>query len=283
MFSVRQKMLIARALNRAVVGTRRACGASARVRCRRRGVRWDLDLDEGIDLSIYLLGAYEPRLLAAYRPLLRPGDVVWDIGANIGAHTLHFARLAGPTGRVLAFEPTDFAFAKLEANLALNPLLAARVEPHRLFLVDREAAPAPTTVFASWPVGRTGDAVDPEHLGRPMRLTTARAATGDAVAATAGLTRLDFVKLDVDGHELAVLRGMRGVLGRFHPVLMMEIAPFVLDRESPTALGDLLALASDLGYAVHETGSRRPLPTDELALRRRIGRGGSLNVLLQPR
>ncbi|MBP7481695.1 MAG: FkbM family methyltransferase [Lacunisphaera sp.] len=281
MLSVKQKMLIARALNRVVGGWRSSFGGSSRVRCERRQVHWDLDLDEGIDLSIYLLGAYEPRLLAAYRRLIGPGQVVWDIGANIGAHTLHFARLAGDTGRVFAFEPTDFAFAKLQANLRLNPLLQGRVHLENVFLVDHDAASAPQTVFASWPVGRPDHPVDPEHLGRPMELTTARAATGDAIAAAHGLDRLDFVKLDVDGHELAVLQGMSGTLRRFHPNLMMEIAPFVLDRHSPRALADLLALVADLGYRLRSSDSGRALPQREEELRRLIGAGGSLNVLLQ--
>ncbi len=274
-------MLIARLLNRVVVGGRRLVTASPNVRCRRRGVTWQLDLNEGIDLSIYLLGAYEPRLLATYAPLLQPGWVVWDIGANVGAHTLHFARLVGPSGRVFAFEPTDFAFTKLQANLELNPDLRPRVRPQNLFLVDRDAQQPPQTVYASWPVGPIDHPVDPEHLGRPMRLTTARAATGDACAKTHALDRLDFVKLDVDGHELSVLRGMRATLARFRPILMMEIAPFVLDRDSPRALSELLELIDGLGYCLRETTGRR-LPSREAHLRHICGPGGSLNILLEP-
>jgi hypothetical protein len=81
-------------------------GLSERVRLRRRGIRWDLDLAEGIDLSIYLLGAFEPRLVGAYRKLIRPGACILDIGANIGAHTLQFAQLVGDRGKVVAYEPT---------------------------------------------------------------------------------------------------------------------------------------------------------------------------------
>lgn len=280
MFSVKQKMLIARALNRSVVGLRRLAGAPARVRCRRSGIEWDLDLDEGIDLSIYLLGAYEPRLLRSYRPLLRAGDVVWDIGANIGAHTLHFARLVGPTGRVFAFEPTDFAFAKLRINAALNPNLAPRIDARNLFLVDQAEVPPPPTVFASWPVGPHAAVVDPEHFGRPMQLSTAHAVTGDDFAKAVGLDRLDLVKLDVDGHELPVLRGLRATLARLRPRLMVEVAPFVLDRLAPDALAEMLTLLRDAGYRFSLAG--RALPLDEASIRRRAGPGGSLNILLEP-
>src|SRR5271166_2308194 len=135
MFSVKQKMSIARMMNRVVRLGRRLAGQGMRTRCSRRGVTWDLDLDEGIDLSIYLLGAYEPAMLRAYSSVIRGGDVVFDIGANIGAHTMHFARLVGPAGRVFAFEPTDYAAAKIRLNLSINPELARRVSFQQRFLV----------------------------------------------------------------------------------------------------------------------------------------------------
>jgi hypothetical protein len=84
-------------LNHALRLIRRLGGRGMTTVCRRRGVRWELDLDEGIDLSIYLFGAYELRSLRAYAPLIRPGATVFDISAHIGARTLHFARLAART------------------------------------------------------------------------------------------------------------------------------------------------------------------------------------------
>src|ERR1700744_4645117 len=89
------------------------------------GVRFDLDLAEGIDFAIYLGGVFERGTAQALSRLVEPSSLVVDIGANIGAHTLRLARLVGPQGRVLAFEPTDFAFQKLQRNLALNPELAS--------------------------------------------------------------------------------------------------------------------------------------------------------------
>ena len=83
---------------------------------RRRGLLWNLDLSEGIDFSIYLLGAFERSTVVTLERLVKPGDVVLDIGANIGAHTLGVARSVGAAGRVYAFEPTDFAFDKLKRS-----------------------------------------------------------------------------------------------------------------------------------------------------------------------
>ena len=61
-------------------------------------INWRLDLLEGIDL----LGSFEPLTVRAYRGIVRPGDTVLDIGANVGAHTLPLAQLVGETCRVIA-------------------------------------------------------------------------------------------------------------------------------------------------------------------------------------
>lgn len=87
----------------------------------RDNITYDLNLSEGIDFGIYLANFYERQTRSALSRLVSPGSLVLDIGANIGAHTLHLAQLVGPLGRVLAFEPTEFAFRKLRRNLDLNP------------------------------------------------------------------------------------------------------------------------------------------------------------------
>ena len=78
------------------------------------------------------MGAFEKRTVAAYSRLVRPGMTVIDIGANIGAHTLPLAKLVGPTGRVIAVEPTIWAVERLRANLDLNPPLRAIVDVHQV-------------------------------------------------------------------------------------------------------------------------------------------------------
>jgi len=107
---------------------------------------------EGIDFSIYLLGAFERSTVRALQKLVIPGSVVFDIGANIGAHTLGLARSVGPAGRVFAIEPSDFAFAKLKRNLALNPELESRTHAHQILLAAEIEALLPPTIYASWPL-----------------------------------------------------------------------------------------------------------------------------------
>lgn len=281
--TVKQKLFLARCLNRGLRPLRRLGGRDMKLACRRRGVNWQLDLDEGIDLSIYVLGAYEPRTLRTYSHLIRPGDVVFDIGANIGAHTLHFARLVGAGGRVHAFEPTDFAVEKLRGNLALNPDLAARVSVHQCFLVAEPGAGLPAALFASWPVADEHLDLDPSHRGKPKALAAAAAITADAFVAGTGLDRLDFVKLDVDGNEYEVLRGFAQALRRFRPVILVELAPFVYDAGNAHHFDEFVALLVGLGYQFADAQTGAPVPADAAALRRLISPGSGLNVLLRPR
>jgi hypothetical protein len=118
--NTRTKLRIARTLYWTLTGFRRILGGTDSARVSRRGIHWQLELREGIDLAIYLFGYFEYETFRAYRRLLKPGDTVPDIGANIGAHTLHLARCVSPSGRVIAFEPTAYAYNKLRQNISLT-------------------------------------------------------------------------------------------------------------------------------------------------------------------
>jgi tRNA G37 N-methylase Trm5 len=119
--TTRTKISLAALAYRTIAAGRAIVGKNDYATVRRGGLTWALDLREGIDFSIFLLGAFERSTVRTLKKLARPESVVFDIGANIGAHTLGLARNVGPAGRVFAFEPADFAFEKLKRNLALNP------------------------------------------------------------------------------------------------------------------------------------------------------------------
>jgi FkbM family methyltransferase len=275
-------MFIARMLNKCVRPLRWIAGRGMRTRCARKGITWDLDLDEGIDLCIYLLGAYEPLTLRAYAPRIRSGDVVFDIGANIGAHALHFAKLVGAAGRVYAFEPTDYAFAKLRTNVGLNPALAGRVVFEQRFLVANKAEPLPPTLYSRWPVAHRHTDLNADHLGKPEVLRGATAITADEFCEGLNLTRLDFVKLDVDGHELSVLSGFRRYLDRFKPCILVELAPYVYRDSNYREFDAFVNYIASLGYRFVEAGNGASISSDPALLRSHITPGGSMNFLLLP-
>jgi FkbM family methyltransferase len=266
--STRQKIAIAHAAYRGLA----LLGRGPHVTTRRRGVWWQLDLREGIDLALYL-GVYEPTTARVLARLAHPGATVLDIGANVGAHTLPLARAVGPRGRVLAFEPTAFAHGKLRHNLLLNPELAGRVSPERTMLTDGELV---ETLYSGWPV-EGGDALHALHGGRAETTTGASARRLDDVLAERGVEHVDLVKLDVDGYECHVLGGAPRLLAAGPPIVM-ELAPYVLE-ERGRSLAELLGLLSAAGYRLSDEKTGRPLPTEPAAIERLIPRGSSRNAI----
>jgi FkbM family methyltransferase len=218
--------------------------------------------------------------LRAYTARLRPGAVVFDIGANVGAHTLHFARLVAPTGRVYAFEPTDYAFGKLRANVALNPDLAALVVATQAFLVERSSDQVPAAVYSSWPVAGQPTDLHAEHRGALKTTARATALTADDFCTAHGVSRLDFVKIDVDGHELTVMRGFQTSLRRFRPDILIELAPYLYEGENAAAFDAFVGLLTELKYQFTDARTGRAIPADPARLRRSIAPGASINALL---
>jgi FkbM family methyltransferase len=261
------------------VGGRRLVGLPPQVTATRRHIAWSLDLHEGIDLAIYLLGGFEVRTLDQYASIVREGDVVLDIGANIGAHTLPFAQLVGDKGRVIAFEPTDYAFRKLQTNISLNPALAARIDARQTMLVADDDAALPSAIYSSWPLERADDLHD-QHLGRLKETRGARAETLDHVVAESHLQRLDFIKLDVDGNEIDVLQGGIATLQRFKPNMMLELMPH---GYAPGRFEILLKLVWDLGYTISDVASGKAFPADPVIVRNSIPEAGGINVMATAR
>jgi FkbM family methyltransferase len=262
-----------------VIASRKALGRPPEAEFVRHGIRWRLDLREGIDLSIFLLGAFEPATVRAYSALVKSGQTVLDIGANIGAHTLPLAALVGEAGRVIAFEPTAFAFRKCTANVALNPGLRPRIALLQAMLVESPTEPVPAAVFSSWPLVEGPD-LHETHRGRRMGTEGAKAATLDRVVEELGLAEIHFIKLDVDGYEYPVLAGGRNTLRKFQPAIALELAPYVHGEHGHT-FEELIALLSQSGYRFRDIATGRPIAADAQALRKAIPEGGSLNVLAQ--
>jgi len=184
----------------------------------------------------------EPWTVQWIEEYLKPGEVLYDVGANVGAYTL-LAAVAIPGARVVAFEPSPANFAALCANVELNGV-AASVTPVPIALGDRT----------------TSALLDEDALpGASARLHDAHtAASGvsvlvdrlDDVVQRFGLPPPDHVKLDVDGLELEVLEGGARLLTSGG----VKSAMVELDRERD---GDVVDRLAGLGFELLERASRR--------------------------
>lgn len=141
------------------------------------------------------------------------GDWVIDIGANIGHYTVRLSSLVGPSGRVLAFEPVPETFELLAANVARAP-------NQNVTLLNAAASDSTATVGMSIPSFDTGL--------KNFYMAHVTAGQGElqimtlAVDSLAIANRVSMVKIDAEGHEMAVLEGMKDLLQRDRPVLVVE-------------------------------------------------------------
>jgi FkbM family methyltransferase len=277
MLTTRTKVLLAGIAYRLISAGRRVFGKTDSVIVGRGGVRYHLNLTEGIDFSIYLLRAFERGTKRTLEKLVKPDHVVFDIGANVGAHTLSLARSAGPSGKVYAFEPSDFGFAKLRRNLALNPELEARTVARQILLSASGSDPAERLIYASWPL-QSVDPVHPKHRGRLVPADHAIVDTLDDFVDRERISRLDLIKIDVDGSEFPVLKGGQKTIRRFRPILVMEISPYI-HAERHHSFSDLIELLKVAGYALTDADHDEAVPLDSAELERLIPDGASINVI----
>lgn len=167
--------------------------------------------------------SWNPEEYAAFRAATPRDGIVFDVGANVGAYTLLFGQWVGERGRVFAFEPQPEIFAGLAAHVALNRLDAS-VVPIRAAVGERVAT-ADLVVPATAGEARLAtlaDASNPAVLTQPTSVVSL-----DTFCETHQV-RPDVIKVDVEGWELAVLRGARRLLAR-HPAvaLFVELHPSI--------------------------------------------------------
>lgn len=273
------KIALARTAYRAIHFARAMVGLSDRCIVTRDGVIYDLDLSQGIDFAIFLGNMFEPGTRSALKRLVKPSALVLDIGANIGAHSLYLAQLVGPSGNVLCFEPTDYAFGKLSRNMELNPGLANRVKTFHCFLAAKDETEVPQSIYSSWPLTENED-LHAKHLGQAMPTNSARARSVDGLLAELGNPSVQLIKMDVDGFETEVLRGCIALLRDHRPTFLMELSPYVLE-ERGSSLEELLSHFEPYGYRFFHERTERELPSSARELRQLVGDGESMNVIVR--
>lgn len=168
-------------------------------------------LDEYIGKSLQHYGEYSQGEADLFEQVVKPGDTVVEAGANIGSHTVHLAQLVGDTGEVWAFEPQRLVFQLLAGNMALNSLTNVHCEQKCL-------SDTPGTVQV--PVW---NATQVHNWGGMSLIDTTAGEPVPAIALDSlPLKRLDFLKIDVEGMELNVLKGAQRLIAKFHPVIYTE-------------------------------------------------------------
>ncbi|REK11389.1 MAG: FkbM family methyltransferase [Planctomycetota bacterium] len=189
--------------------------------------------DMYIGRSLDLYGEFSEGEVDLFRQILQPGNIVVEIGANIGAHTLFFAQQVTKTGAVIAFEPQRILFQTLCANMALNSVSNT--------YCFQQAVGAKSGAIKIPPLDYTKD----NNFGG---LALGSYEVGEQVPLSAlddfGFPGCHFLKIDVEGMEKDVLEGARNFISRFKPVLYVEN-----DRAEKS--NELVRLIDSLSYKMY--------------------------------
>lgn len=155
---------------------------------------------------------YEPEL-RLFLSQLKPGDVVVDLGANIGAYAIRAAMAVGATGKVYAFEPLDRTRRRLERALELNNIGNVSVSGEA---IGSECG------YAQLAVKDRGSSASLAERSHAAETYNVRVTTLDEFADTNGISAINWVKMDIEGAEPLALAGMMQTISRFRPNFLFE-------------------------------------------------------------
>ena len=207
--------------------------AHLRVKQCRHGAMLYLLTDQYVGQSLDRYGEFSEGEVDLFRQVVRPGATVVEIGANLGTHTVFLATAVGPGGTLHAFEPQRVIFQILCANVAMNAL-------SNVYAYHAAVGRQPGTIIVprlDYAAGNNfgGLSLENCHEGERVPLMTV-----DSL----GLSRCDFIKIDVEGMEGEVIAGATQTIRQFRPLLYVEN-----DREEKSAA--LIQQILDLGYRLY--------------------------------
>ena len=210
----------------------------------RNSIKWCLDLNEGIDLSIYLFGTSEKKIVNLRKIFTNKNEslTILDIGANIGSVSLVIAKMF-KNSKIFAIEPTNYAFNKLSNNLEMNKDLINRVNTRQIFISNDKK---PQKVWSSWNFDNSNEKHQ-KHLGTLKEIKDNSYLKLDEFVEKEKLAKVDFIKLDVDGYELDVLKSGEKFLKINKPIIFTEIAPY-LYPEFGYNCHELIKFLKELNY-----------------------------------
>ncbi len=212
----------------------------------RNKIKFKLDISDYLEHAAYFGFNYDDQ--TDLFNLCKEGDVIVDVGTNIGYVLLNFAQRVGKDGFVYGFEPNPFTYAKCVENIKLNDLSNIKVSNIGLG-VDQ------TRGRIIVPYDRNRGAVYIEAMkaseeAKPSAdIIYANITSLDRFTQENNINRIDLIKIDVEGFELNVLKGAKETLAKYRPKLFVEIDDTLLQRQNATSR-EVIKFISNFGYLI---------------------------------
>ncbi len=202
----------------------------------RNSIKWKLDISEGIDLSIFLFGSFQKKLVQSVNKYIlkhkNPHDYFFniiDVGSNIGDKSLFLASSLLNKNffnfKIFSIEPTDYAFKKQINNIGLNPELKKKIVSFKYFISNNKIKPK--NIYSSWSLISNKKA-HKVHKGILKKVDkSTKIISLDSFVEKNKIRDQIILKIDVDGFELDVLKSAVQTLNIMKPIIFMEYAPYL--------------------------------------------------------
>jgi FkbM family methyltransferase len=201
---------------------------------------------------VMVANQYEPQSVELLKRTIQPGMKCIDAGAHIGFFTCLMASLVGDSGKVYAFEPMPSHFELLVRNIEENHF-QQRVHVYQLACSDVSGNLTASKMSNMYVMGQVSGA-------EQVQLEAVR--LDDIIESS-----IDFVKLDVEGHEPSAIRGMLAIISRDKPIILSEINEYWLRSCSHSSAMEYMVLLQSLGYEVFDVKNlNQPISARSLSL-----------------
>ena len=242
------------------------------------GFTWNLNLEHYLDRSIAQGKIWEELSIHILTSLVKPGMQVIDVGANFGYYSLIMSQLIGENGRVIAFEPTNDYFTRLKEHVRINNVKNIRLEKMGLSNDTKELEIS---------IGNSSATIHPGYysLIEPRSKEIIQLMKFDDwwnnYISMGNLDQLDFMKIDIDGHEPFFLKGAYNTLKKHKPVLLIEFAQEFL-YYAHSSVFDLIDMLESLHYILCDEKDGKPYADKTLLLKDAGNFAYSKNVIAIP-
>jgi len=227
----------------------------------RKGINYKLDLQQGIDLSIFIFGSFQHKISDILTRIIlkkenkRPFSVL-DIGSNIGEKSLSLTKnlLNNNITNFLIYsiEPTEFAIKKQKINLDLNENLKAKIKIYPLFFTCQKNRI--NEALSSWNLFEKNNTI---HGGQKKLFSkNTKSISLDNFIKNNNINNISLIKIDVDGNELDVLYSAKKFLLKNSPHIVMELSPSAL-KSKDILIKDFYSYLKSINYSIYDLNFKK--------------------------